>query len=52
MENFDGENIDELLEIHQYFPIKILRRTVYFDNDTLHLYAFYGDQHYMYIVVL
>ena len=31
MENFDRENIDELLEIcqiHQYFPVKILCRTV------------------------
>ena len=32
MENFDRENIDELLEIRQirqYFPVKILRRTVF-----------------------
>ena len=30
MKNFDRENIDdrELLEIRQYFPVKILRRTV------------------------
>ena len=32
MENFDRENIDELLEIHQirqYFPRQILRRMVF-----------------------
>ena len=31
METFDRQNIDKLLEIrqiHQYFPVKILRRTV------------------------
>ena len=26
--SFDGENINELLEICQYFPVKILRRMV------------------------
>ena len=41
MENFDRENIDELLEIHQirqYFPpAKILRRTV---HTTLYIKLF------------
>ena len=39
MENFDRENIDELLEIRQirqYFPIKILCRTVHRTQMNIH----------------
>ena len=38
MENFDRENIDELLEIHQiyqYFPVKILQWTVLVYDQSL-----------------
>ena len=38
MENFDRKNIDDLMEIRQFvniFPVKILRRTVYLENDML-----------------
>jgi len=43
VENFDGENVDELIkicQIRQYFPVKILRHMVF---DPL---LWWGEQNY------
>ena len=45
MENFDRENIDEfvklleIFQIHQYFPVKILRHTVFNIIHTLQFHV-------------